>query len=84
MLENSRQNDVPRSLPTPDFIKSVIHEINVSLTGIIGITNLLGQEQMTAKQYEYVNDLRISGDRLHIAINNFLKEIKSYVTPTYR
>ncbi|MDR2171073.1 MAG: response regulator [Planctomycetaceae bacterium] len=54
------------------FLAHMSHEIRAPLTGVLGLTNLLANEQLTEKQAEYVKMICLSGETLLSLINDIL------------
>ncbi len=49
-----------------EFLASVSHEIRTPLNGIIGMNNLLSEEPLSSRQYQYVESVN---DSAHILLN---------------
>ncbi|MGC8865635.1 MAG: response regulator [Bacteroidales bacterium] len=54
------------------FFRSVSHDIRTPLNGIIGITELLKQSELTEKQQEYVNLISVSANHLTAVITDLM------------
>jgi PAS domain S-box-containing protein len=54
------------------FLSNMSHEIRTPLNSIIGFTKVILKTELTEKQKEYVNAIRISGDSLIVLINDIL------------
>jgi two-component system sensor histidine kinase/response regulator len=55
-----------------DFLSVMSHEIRTPMNAVIGITNLLLNENPRTEQLEYLNILRFSGENLLAIINDIL------------
>jgi signal transduction histidine kinase/FixJ family two-component response regulator len=55
-----------------EFLSVMSHEIRTPLTGVLGMVDLLGLEQLSEKQRRYVDSIRSSGRHLLNVINDIL------------
>lgn len=55
------------------FFRTVSHDIRTPLNGIIGITELLKQTELTEKQQEYVNLISVSSNQLTAVITDLME-----------
>ncbi len=54
------------------FVANMSHEIRTPINGMIGMTGLLLDTELSSEQHEYVDTLRRSGDSLLVLINDIL------------
>lgn len=54
------------------FLANVSHELRTPLNGMIGMSELLKQTEMSTKQSDYVESIRVCGDTLLQVINDIL------------
>lgn len=55
-----------------DFLSTMSHEVRTPLNGVIGMTHLLLEEELTEKQKSYVEILRFSAENLLVIVNDIL------------
>lgn len=55
-----------------EFLRTVSHELRTPLNGILGFTMLLKEETEENLIQEYINYIRMSGERLHIIVEEIL------------
>ncbi|MEL7121733.1 MAG: response regulator [Bacteroidota bacterium] len=71
-LKESKQRAEDASIAKSRFLSNMSHEIRTPMNAIIGITNILREEDPRPDQVEYLNDLEFSADNLLIIINDIL------------
>lgn len=54
------------------FLSNMSHEIRTPMNAIIGFTKVILRTELTDKQKEYLNAIKISGDALIVLINDIL------------
>ncbi len=54
------------------FLSNMSHEIRTPMNAIIGFTKVLMKTELSAKQKEYLNAIKLSGDALIVLINDIL------------
>jgi PAS domain S-box-containing protein len=54
------------------FLSNMSHEIRTPMNAIIGFTKVVLKTELTDKQQEYLNAIKISGDALIVLINDIL------------
>jgi signal transduction histidine kinase/DNA-binding response OmpR family regulator len=55
-----------------EFLAAMSHEIRTPMTGVLGMVDLLGSEELTARQRSYVDAMRVSGRHLLAVISDIL------------
>ena len=63
-------NDAVKS--KQQFLSNMSHEIRTPMNAIIGFTKVVLKTELTTKQKEYLNAIKISGDALIVLINDIL------------
>jgi len=54
------------------FLSNMSHEIRTPMNSIIGFTNVVLKTDLSEKQKEYINAIKVSGDALIVLINDIL------------
>ena len=54
------------------FLSNMSHEIRTPMNAIIGFTKVVLKTELTAKQKEYLNAIKLSGNALIVLINDIL------------
>lgn len=74
-LRGTSQNITPHKqavLAKSEFLSTMSHEIRTPINGVIGIVNLLMEENLTDLQREYVNTLNFSAQHLSTIVSDIL------------
>lgn len=70
--EEARQKAEYNSAAKSRLLATVSHEIRTPLSGIVGMTHLLSQAQMTQEQQNYIDGIRQSGHALAQLVEDLL------------
>ncbi len=71
-LDVSRQHAEDAARTKSEFLATMSHEIRTPLNAIIGMTGLLLERPLDAREQDYVETIRLSGEALLAIINDIL------------
>jgi len=71
-LETEKEAALRANKSKTDFLANMSHEIRTPMNAIIGMSEILGHEDLSKQQESYVNDIKISAQSLLGIINDIL------------